>query len=292
MDDPRLLTLLTIIKIKNYTRTAQVLYITQPAVTNHIKSLEHQYNVELFKDKKNFELTEQGRILVEYARRMRNQSRELEEAISNSLLSHRAISLGMTEACQGIVSKKGLLNILFETYHAEANLSVLGIGRIFDDLKAGKMDFAIIDSHYDDDLFDSMQLTTYHIVPVCYVDGKFKEIKRLTRAMIKSNPIIFGNEEEGMTRLAKKAIQSANIHLSSNNVSHANSFYLMGQLIEQLDGIGFMYEELIDLVPNVKKMDVLNFEGHQNIYFLYSQNSFDKATIRSLMRSMRLWMKN
>ncbi|MDE5566380.1 MAG: LysR family transcriptional regulator, partial [Anaeroplasmataceae bacterium] len=102
MDDPRLTTLLTLIQIKNYTRTAQELYITQPAVTNHIKSLEHEFDVELFKDKKTFALTEQGKILVEYARRMRNQNRELSEAIKSSLSSQRTLNLAVTESCQSI----------------------------------------------------------------------------------------------------------------------------------------------------------------------------------------------
>lgn len=40
MDDPRLLTLCTLVRIKNYTKTAKRLFITQPAVTHHIQSLE------------------------------------------------------------------------------------------------------------------------------------------------------------------------------------------------------------------------------------------------------------
>ncbi|MDE6013609.1 MAG: LysR family transcriptional regulator [Anaeroplasmataceae bacterium] len=291
MDDPRLTTLLTLIQIKNYTRTAQELYITQPAVTNHIKSLEHEFDVELFKDKKTFALTEQGKILVEYARRMRNQNRELSEAIKSSLSSQRTLNLAVTESCQSILSKDGFLDLLFQSYPTEANIAVMDKNTIFEKLNAGKLDFAIVDTSYDDEAVDGLLLATYHLVPVCYKEGKFKEIKRITRAMLKSNPIILGNEHEGMTSLALRTIQSANINLSHNLIYHSNTFYLMGQLIENKDGIGFMYQELVEQIPNVKKMELSNFEGHQDIYLLYSQNSFDKAIIRELFRRLRIWLK-
>lgn len=291
MDDPRLLTLLTLIQVKNYTRTAQELYITQPAVTNHIKSLEHEYNVSLFKDKKNFELTEQGRILVEYARRMRNQNRELTEAITSSLSQHQTLFVGITVDSQAILAKEGLLDLIFEIYPSEVVLKVMDCKTILEALKAGKLDFAIMDKSYDDEAFDGVCLANYPIVPVCYRNGKFKEIRRITRTMLKSNPIILGKETEGMTELALNSLKNANINLGHSPRFYANSFYLMEQMIVHKDGIGFMYADLLPLLQHVKKMELSNFEGHQNIYLLYSQNSFDKATIRELLRRLKLWMK-
>lgn len=52
MDDPRLLTLCTLVRIKNYTKTAKRLFITQPAVTHHIQSLEKEYDIKIFSDSK------------------------------------------------------------------------------------------------------------------------------------------------------------------------------------------------------------------------------------------------
>lgn len=292
MDDPRLITLLTLIKIKNYTRTAQELYITQPAVTNHIKSLEHEFNVELFKDKRSFDLTEQGKILVEYARRMRNQNRELTEAISSSLSLHKRLNIGVTEGSQIVLGQTGLLQLFLSVYQSEASFIVMDYQRLSEELKAGKLDFALTDRSFDDEVFDGIPLANYPIVPVCYKEGKFKEIRRITRAMLKSNPIILGKTTEGMTELALNSLKNANINLSHSQIYYANSFYLLEQLIVGTDGIGFIYEELLELLPQIKRMELSNFEGHQNIYLLYSQNSFDKAKIREIRRGIKLWHKN
>ena len=46
--DVKLKTFLTLLEEKNYTKTAKKLFITQPAVTHHIKQLESDYKISLF----------------------------------------------------------------------------------------------------------------------------------------------------------------------------------------------------------------------------------------------------
>ena len=48
MIDHRLHTFLTVCKYMNYTKAAQELFITQPAVSQHIRYLEKYYGVSLF----------------------------------------------------------------------------------------------------------------------------------------------------------------------------------------------------------------------------------------------------
>ena len=47
--DIRLLTFITVSKIKSYTKAAEILNLTQPAVSQHIKHLEEYYGVKLIK---------------------------------------------------------------------------------------------------------------------------------------------------------------------------------------------------------------------------------------------------
>jgi len=47
MLDKRYETLLALVQTKSYTQTAQRLFITQPAVSQQIKSLEMELNVKL-----------------------------------------------------------------------------------------------------------------------------------------------------------------------------------------------------------------------------------------------------
>ncbi len=254
MTDPRLLTLLTLVQVKNYTKTAQRLFITQPAVSHHIKSLENEYDIEIFTGKKQFELSKQGQILVEYAIRMVNQSRELTEAISDSLLKKKKLKLGISYEAIALCGKtKAAFYMLpkidttkFEIYNDEAEVLTLPEIEIFAALKQGKMDFAIVDTSYDDETFDGILLEQQQIVPVCATEGKFKEIKRVTRDMLKNNALILGTKGGGMAEATLMSLKQSNINISNVQIFHSNSFYLLGEIIKSKDGIGFMYQDLLE----------------------------------------------
>ncbi|MDE7106141.1 MAG: LysR family transcriptional regulator, partial [Anaeroplasmataceae bacterium] len=273
----------------NYTKTAQRLFITQPAVTHHIKSLETEFDIVIFTGSKGFELTRQGQILVEYARRMINQSRELTEAITDSLSLKKNLALGVTNDAIALCAKKNLLSRLFEVYNSNAHIIAKSSAEIFADLKEGKLDFAIIDGPYDDDAFDGILLDTTNIVPICYTEGKFKEIKRVTRDMIKNNPIILGESQSGMCETTLSSLRTSNINVANVPTFHSNSFFLMGEIVKSKDGIGFMYSDLCEQLRDVKKMDLMNFKATQGIYLIYSQNSFDKPTLKALVKVLKKW---
>ena len=61
MLDPRWHTFLTLCETMNYTRAAEKLCLTQPAVTHHIQYLESRYHCKLFRyEGKGLSLTEAG----------------------------------------------------------------------------------------------------------------------------------------------------------------------------------------------------------------------------------------
>ena len=87
MLDYRLDTFLTVCEVMNYRETAEILHITQPAVTQHIQFLEKEYGCKLFTYKnRKLEKTHSARILEEYVRSMKYNERTLK----NELLSEES----------------------------------------------------------------------------------------------------------------------------------------------------------------------------------------------------------
>lgn len=63
MDDFRLRVFITAAKTLNFTKCAEQLYISQPAVSKHIGELESRYKVQLFeRSGSRLALTEAGRV--------------------------------------------------------------------------------------------------------------------------------------------------------------------------------------------------------------------------------------
>ena len=68
MLDFRVETFLTVCQTMNFTRAAEQLHITQPAVSQHIRALEEEYGTKLFTYRgKQLHLTESGQLFLRTA---------------------------------------------------------------------------------------------------------------------------------------------------------------------------------------------------------------------------------
>ena len=78
-------TLLAVVEAQNFTRAAQALSMTQPAVSHHIKQLEEELGAPLFvRSKTGLRLTPQGEIAVKYARRLKALDEKLHLELENA----------------------------------------------------------------------------------------------------------------------------------------------------------------------------------------------------------------
>ena len=98
MLDFRVETFLTVCRTMNYTRAAEELNITQPAVSQHIAHLERDYGVPLFAYRnKKLQLTDAGALLRDALSTMAHDERLLRDRMRSSATGARVeLSLGMT----------------------------------------------------------------------------------------------------------------------------------------------------------------------------------------------------
>ena len=98
MQDFRVKTFLTVCRTLNYTRAAEELALTQPAVSQHITYLEREYGAKLFTyHRKKLELTPAGRVLRDGLATMAHDDVLLHERIEE--VAHGAtvkLRIGMT----------------------------------------------------------------------------------------------------------------------------------------------------------------------------------------------------
>ncbi|MBT2730716.1 LysR family transcriptional regulator [Bacillus sp. ISL-75] len=97
MDDEQLLTFITVFELNNYTRTADYLNLTQPAVTARIQKLENELDCKLFyRDGKKILLTKEGTALLPYARKILNNVKEVRQVIKG--IKTPTITIGLSPA--------------------------------------------------------------------------------------------------------------------------------------------------------------------------------------------------
>jgi LysR family transcriptional regulator, transcriptional activator of the cysJI operon len=104
MMDIRMTTFLTVAKIKNFTKAGEILSLTQPAVSQHIKFLEEYYGKDLIKKQgRTIGLTEAGEVLFKYAKELDVLYRSLEIDVRNTSGTKKIYNVGATMTIGGYV---------------------------------------------------------------------------------------------------------------------------------------------------------------------------------------------
>ncbi len=120
IDSKYLMTLTRVAKHRSVTVAAESLFMTQPAVSQHIKKIESVIGAEIFDRKESFDLTDHGRIMLEHAEKTLKMNENLFEQLRNINLSGR-ISIALEDTlCSSFIN-----NIVSELKkHSYDNLTV------------------------------------------------------------------------------------------------------------------------------------------------------------------------
>lgn len=154
----------TVADLKSFSKAANVLFLSQPTVTLQIKKIENYLGITLFNRKKsNLELTEDGKILYEYANKIIDNYIDMEEHLKNLKSKEKTILVAASSTIGDyllpyIISafnkKYSDINIkLFIGNSKEVEEGVLSkvfnIGLVEDDIFSNKLD---VEPFYKDEI--------------------------------------------------------------------------------------------------------------------------------------------
>ena len=286
MIDPRLLTFLTLIEEKNYTKTASKLYITQPSVTHHIKAIEKELNVSLFKDQKNFILSKEGEIILEFAKNAMLADTKLHNLLSK-VEKKAKTSIAVTPYLSDVIVKRKIFSKISERIK-EYNVFILPKDIILEKIKLGEIDIGIIDDNFDDTIYDFIDIGKARVSLVTLREGKFREFKKITRAQFKEAKVILSDSSSGLYKHTMEVFKKNNIVINMDNVIQTSSTDLLLDLVVENDAIGFIYDENIRVLDNpiYKKIELYNFDYEQSIYMIFDKNTFNNEKYYELLKDL------
>ena len=128
----------------NITRAAERLFISQQALSSHLKRLEDEYGVCLFDRKPSLRLTLEGEQMAFYGKRIVQAEADLRAAFSDICKNHRGVlRVGISRLRSSV-----FFPVIWEFYHdSHPNISVElinGNSNTFEEqLQAGKLDLYI-----------------------------------------------------------------------------------------------------------------------------------------------------
>jgi len=212
--DFRLKVFYTVAQRLSFTKAAAELFITQPAVTKHIKELEHQLNAQLFRrDGNSISLTSAGKILVGYAEKIFQNYTDLETELAQlNTLEAGTVHIGAsTTVAQTILPK--ILALFKKTYPAvnftftQANTDV-----ITQMVLNEKVDIAIVEGagHYPQIAY--APFIKDEIVLVTKANNQLSKKTEITPKQLLNIPLILREAGSGTLDVIFNALNGAGIN--------------------------------------------------------------------------------
>lgn len=188
MIDSKFETLLAVAELKNFTRAAEALSLTQPAVSHHISQLEKAYGEQLFVRKKNgLMLTKEGEIIVKYAKRIKALDSQMRAEIADAKRDLNKIRVGVTHTSESNL----MIEVLARYSNENPNISITvitdTIKKLYTMLENFEIDIAIVDGKNTNLNFNALMLDTDYLVCVMSNNNPLARHSLVTLAELKKS---------------------------------------------------------------------------------------------------------
>ncbi len=156
-------------KYQSFSKTAKVLYMTQPAVSQTIMNMERELDTRLFtRTSKGVSLTNDGQLLYEYI----NSAINLIEVGERKLMESRNLMVGEMKIGVGDTISRYFLLPYLETFHnSSPNIKLRIINRTTLELcrmlKSGEIDIAVCNLPIKDPALEIQKCIDIHDIFVC-----------------------------------------------------------------------------------------------------------------------------
>lgn len=240
MLDPRWNTFLVLCETMNYTRAAERLCLTQPAVTHHIHYLEDHYGCRLFSyEGKVLRLTEAGVKLREYTRSLAYNSRKVEE----SMMAPKPLSLriGASKTIGEFVVAPKVERFLRDYPEASFSLIVDNTQVLLRMLEAGKLDFVLVEGFFDGSRYETTLYRKEEFFGICPLGHRFAG-RAISLTELESERILIREPGSGTRAIFEEALRRENRTLKSYpNVATISDFSTIKSLVADGLGVSFLY---------------------------------------------------
>ena len=254
MLDYRIDTFLTLCESMNYRKTAEMLHISQPAVTQQIHYLENQYGQKLFVyENRRLVKTEAAVILEQYARAAKLQQQDLLEKLESSPI--HTLRIGATKTIGDYYLKEDIRRYLQSPDNA-LTLIVDNTEHLLRLLEENELDFSVVEGFFGKTRFDSILLRREPFVGICRQDHPFAG-REVTMEELLQQTIIHREAGSGTRAILEQELRGYNESLQRfQRHICISSFNIILDLVKQGFGVSFVYNILADSDPALAKFSI------------------------------------
>jgi DNA-binding transcriptional LysR family regulator len=233
-------------KFRSFSRAAEELFISQPAVSKHIRGLEQKIGMGLIRrGREGFNLTEAGEILFKHTHKISSHLLEIENALGNLKKDHHGVlKIGTTESYSKCLMPKLLSE--FQTSHPSIKifLEVGNSEEIEKSLLVYKNDLGLIGVTKTSSKVETIPFLKEPLVLIVSPNHPLAKRKIVSLIELEGYPFIIRAKGSTTRRIVLEAFRDLNIRPSL--LIEAGSSEFIKQWVSEGKGVSIIVKRIVE----------------------------------------------
>ncbi len=264
MIDIRLKVFRSVATLLSFTKAANELFISQPAISKHIQELEKEYGVRLFERIGNrIQLTRAGQLMLDHTCKIlddyQNLNYEMKKLTSKS---EGELRLGASTTISQYVLPEMIAE--FRKQYPGIRLTLLSGNshEIEEALAAGRIDLGMVEGSKRQPQFKYIPFMEDELVIMANANSPLAQKDELTMEELKATPVVLRELGSGTLDVIQEALKEHSINLSDLNIEmNLGTTEGIKHFVEHSDCIGIISIRAIYKEVYAKVFKVLDIDG-------------------------------
>ncbi|KAE9633444.1 LysR family transcriptional regulator [Defluviitalea raffinosedens] len=283
--DIRVDTFLSVCKNKSYTKAAEALNITQPAVTQHIQFLERHYGCKFFEYvNRGLKLTEEGELFYKHILQAKGSDQFIIRKLEEIGQEKKTLSFAATMTI-GEFTLAPVLSDFVKTFSDyDITMYVDNTKTVLKMLMEGKILFAIVEGLFNKAEYETQLYKMSNFILVASAEDPIASKEGIYLDDLKDQTIIIREKGSGSREVLERGLFDRNYTLGSfKKIIEIGNVNVAKALIKSRVGLGFMYEDAVK--EEIKKGELMevklkDFALRREFNFVCMKNEIIKDEVK------------
>ena len=290
MLDHKVETFLTLCQTMNYTRAAEQLHITQPAVSQHIRALETEYGARFFHyEGKQLSLTEAGALFLRTASAARHDDLHLRELLRTAA-GRRTLHFGATLTIGEYLLPERLAAYMKRNPRVDVHMLVENTQILLRMINDGELDFAVVEGYFRKSEYDYIIWSQEPYVCVCAAAHPLAQAAPRPLSALFGENLILRNQGSGSRDVLERVLEERNHHVGDfRHIVEISDLFVIKELVKADCGITFLYRKAVEkelAEGSLCQVALTDFQISHEFTFLWRKNSAFEAELRETSRAL------
>jgi DNA-binding transcriptional LysR family regulator len=276
----------------SFSKAAQVLYISQPAISKHIKMLEGHYKSSLFDRRGNsIQMTEVGLILFKHLQEAKQIQRNIEFDISTIKSQSNAIG-SLNLGSSTIVTLYILPKILSDFHQQYPEVEIQVVNRnsenVINALLDNQIDIGVVEIEKKITSITYQYFTSDEIVAVCSSKSPLAAKKTFTLQELRDIPVALRERGSGTLSALARELQKEGMRLSDLNAKiRLGGTEALKNFLLVDNCLGFLSKQAVSRELNQGELIELKIEGLnilRKFFFIRRQGTTDFGLTKQFIK--------